>query len=515
MLVERTAMASGSRSTELVLAGLVPVVWGAAAGVITPRGPLTPDAALISIGLGLVVGGAAGYLARSRWAMIGAPALAAVAFEIFRIRAQGPSVDAPAGSLFGVLAFVAGRGVHGLLALLPMYVGAAYGAGLARRAAGRSPAGKAARVRRHLGRAVIGALTVIVAVMGIAVALPARTAPLTGGRGVAELTTITSGSHRLGLMVRGSDTAKPVLLFVPGAPGAAERGAVRKHLSQLEKHFVVATLDRRGGGSSYPAIEPTATLNLDSEVNAALAAANHLRGRFGKDRIYLLAHSGGTLPAVFAAQRRPELFHAYIGVGQAVNTGAADRVQYGETLEWARSQGDTELIAALEAVGPPPYDGVYGYEPMLLAEGRVYASGDRGHGAQGGLDESMQAQEYSLLDKVHLFSGFLDAFDLYYPQVRDIDLRDRLSRLTIPALFIDGSGEVPVRMELMKDWYAKLRAPQKEHVILAGAGHRSMFEKPDRFTDILVQRVLGGDDRPLVGRAITDMPTTVMPIVSP
>ncbi|MFI7687648.1 alpha/beta fold hydrolase [Nonomuraea sp. NPDC049655] len=468
---------------------LAPLVWGAVAGVSTPRGPLTPAAALTSIGLSLVVGGVAGYLARSRWAMIAAPAVFALVFEIVRTGAEGPSVDAPQGGLFGVLAFLAGRGVHGLLALLPMLVGAAWGAGLARSGQGtglaRSGSG-AGRVRRLLGRTLIGALAMIVAAPAIGVALPASTAPIAGERAVAELTTVPSGSHRLGLMIRGRDTAKPVLLFVPGAPGAAERGAVRAHLSALEDHVVVATLDRRGGGSSYPTLEPTATLTPASETGDILAAADYLRTRFGKDRIYLLAHSGGTLPAVLAVQRRPELFHAYVGVGQAVNTGAADRVQYADTLAWARSHRDRDLAAALEAVGPPPYAGMYGYEPMLLAESKVYATGN----GQGGLDESLAASEYSLLDKVHLVTGFLDAYDRYYPRARDLDLRTRVPRLAVPVHFIDGADEVPERSRLLDDWYATLVAPHKEHTVLPGAGHRSLFEQPDRFTDILVGRVL-------------------------
>ncbi|MEV3984545.1 alpha/beta hydrolase [Nonomuraea sp. NPDC049758] len=468
---------------------LAPLVWGAVAGVSTPRGPLTPAAALTSIGLSLVVGGVAGYLARSRWAMIAAPAVFALVFEIVRTGAEGPSVDAPQGGLFGVLAFLAGRGVHGLLALLPMLVGAAWGTGLARSGQGtglaRSGSG-AGRVRRWLGRALIGVLAVIVAALAVGVALPASTAPIAGERAVAELTTVPSGSHRLGLMIRGRDTAKPVLLFVPGAPGAAERGAVRRHLSALEDHVVVATLDRRGGGSSYPTLEPTATLTPASETGDILAAANYLRTRFGKDRIYLLAHSGGTLPAVLAVQRRPELFHAYVGVGQAVNTGAADRVQYADTLAWARGHRDRDLAAALEAAGPPPYAGMYGYEPMLLAESKVYATGN----GQGGLDESLAAPEYSLLDKVHLVTGFLDAYDRYYPRARDLDLRTRVPRLAVPVYFIDGADEVPARSRLLDDWYATLVAPQKEHTVLPGAGHRSLFEQPDRFTDILVGRVL-------------------------
>ncbi|MEU6997849.1 hypothetical protein [Nonomuraea sp. NPDC046570] len=38
------------------------------------------------------------------------------------------------------------------------------------------------------------------------------------------------------------------------------------------------------------------------------AARAYLRERFRRDRIYLLAHSGGMVPSVLAVQRHPELF---------------------------------------------------------------------------------------------------------------------------------------------------------------------------------------------------------------
>ena len=457
-------------------AALVPVTWGVIAGLTTPRGPLTPAQALISVGVSLLVGGVAGRWSRSRWAMLVAPALFVIAVEIVRTGAVGPTVDAPHASMLGAVALAAGRGVQGLLTVLPMVVGAAYGAGPARRG----------RLGRYLGRATIGGLAAVVVLAAVAVVLPARTDPIPGGRSIAELTTVNAGHHELGLMIRGVDTTRPVLLFVPGAPGAAERGAVRAYLADLEQHFVVATLDRRGGGSSYPAIEPTATMNLDDEVDNIVAATHLLGQRFGADGIYLLAHSGGSIPAAFAVQRHPELFSAYIGVGQAVDTAEADQAQYAATLDWARRH-DTDLAAALTTVGPPPYTRIYDYEPMILAESRVFPRA----GGQGGLDESLAASEYTVLDKVHLFSGLVDAHDVYYPRGQDVDLRTQIPRLEVPAYFVDGVDEVPGRVPPMQQWFAGLQAPRKEHVLLADSGHRSLYERPAEFTDVLVRRVLG------------------------
>ncbi|GAB3405368.1 alpha/beta fold hydrolase [Flindersiella endophytica] len=473
---------------RIVVGLLAPVLWGALAGWLTPRGPLTVAAALVSIVVSLGVGLAAGWILRSRWALPAAPVLFSGTFELVRLGATGPTVDAPHLSLLGVLALVAGRGVHALLTLLPMLVGAAYGAGLARRRSGAAL--ESGRFRRYAGRAAIGVLAAAVALVTVAVVLPARTQPIAAGpgaRSIAELTTVTSGSHRLGLMIRGADVRKPVLLFVPGAPGAAERGAVRAHLSTaLEPHFVVATLDRRGGGSSYPALEPTSTLTLDSEVSDVLATATYLQQRFHTGRIYLVAHSGGTIPAVLAVQRRPNLFRAYVGVGQAVATAAADRAQYAATLSWARHHHDAQLVAALTKAGRPPYARLYDYEPMLLAEPRVFpASG----GGQGGLDESLSANEYTFLDKAHVLSGFADAYDQYYPRTQSVDLRVRVRHLQVPAYFVDGAGEVPARIPPFRDWFDALDAPHKEHIVLPDSGHRSLYQRPSAFATILTTRV--------------------------
>ncbi|MBM7783884.1 alpha/beta fold hydrolase [Tenggerimyces flavus] len=436
---------------RLAIAAAVVIAWGAATGLLMPRGPLTTTQALASIAVSLLVGIAAGHLTRTKWAMPAAPAVFALATELARAGAGGPTVDAPHLSTFGVLAFLAGRGVHGLLALLPMAVGAAYGAGI---------------TRKLKGRIAITLPTAAVLLVAVGVAIPASTAKIEGG--IAELTTIQSKDHHLGLMIRGAKPTNPVLLFVPGAPGAAERGAVRKHLQPLERDFVVATLDRRGGGTSYQAIEPTDTLTLENEVANTLAAANALRQKFKQDKVFLLAHSGGTVPAILAAQQHPELFHAYVGVGQAVDLTEADQGQYAE--------------ARLRGVGPPPYDHFYDYEPMLLAEAEKHAQPD-----QGGLMSSLAAKEYSLLDKAHVLAGLVDAYDLYYPRLRDLDLRTTVKALRVDVYFLDGANEVPSRSELMREWYANLQAPHKEHVIAAGTGHRSMFERPQELAKLLAK----------------------------
>ncbi|PWU57519.1 alpha/beta hydrolase [Micromonospora sp. S4605] len=468
---------------SLAVAVLLPVVWGLTVGWWTPRGPGTNAEALVSILVSLAVGLAAGWLSRSRWAMLGVPVLFVVAVELVRVDLRGLTVDAPHASGFGFAALLLGRGLHGLLAVLPLLVGAAYGAGIARR--GR-PAADRRPVWRWLGRGATGLLSVLLLLVTVAVAVPARTDRIDGG--IAELTSVDIGDRRLGLMLRGADRSAPVLLFLPGAPGGSEIGAVRRHLAGLEQRFVVATVDRRGAAKSWASFAPSSSLTLDSEVADAVAVTEHLRQRFGKGKVYLVAHSGGSLVGVTAVRRRPDLFQAYVGVGQAVDLRAADRSQYDDTLAWARRTGRADLAQRLADLGPPPYAGMYDYEPLLANEVGAFDYDRTGASeGRGGMAENLGVSEYTLLEKAHALSGQFDGWDVLYPTLQDLDLRREVRQLQVPVWLVDGAHEVPGRLALLQQWYAQLQAPRKERVVLDGAGHRSLFERPGPFVDLLTR----------------------------
>jgi proline iminopeptidase len=239
-------------------------------------------------------------------------------------------------------------------------------------------------------------------------------------------------------------------------------------------------MDRRGGGRSFGALDPTPTFTVDDETRNVLAVTEYLRARFRRDKIFLVAHSGGTIGATLAVQENPGYFAAYVGVGQVANPTASDRTQYADTLAWARAHGDATLVARLTQVGPPPYTSIYGYEPMIANEDRVYGS----HNGSA-LFENAQAPELPALDKIHVLSGFLDSFDAYYPRVRGVDFRTQVPALAVPIYFVTGDRDVPARVRDLGLWFQALKAPHKEIVTLQDAGHRSMFDQPAAFVAVM------------------------------
>jgi pimeloyl-ACP methyl ester carboxylesterase len=53
------------------------------------------------------------------------------------------------------------------------------------------------------------------------------------------------------LLTRGADRSAPVLFWLHGGPGGAERPVFRYFNSELENHFVVVYWDQRGAGRSF------------------------------------------------------------------------------------------------------------------------------------------------------------------------------------------------------------------------------------------------------------------------
>lgn len=420
--------------------GLIAAWW-------TPRGPITTSEALAAMVLGLVVGAVAGIVTRTRWTMALTTVTFVAVFELTRAATVGPLVDGiHLGSPFGIIAFALGRGLHGLLAVAPMLLGAALGAAAARHL-------DTGRQVRHGWRTFgvwtrrTGTALLAVGLLALAIGLvrPGRTDPILGADGtplagsVAELTTVAVGGHDLAMMIRGNSVDNPVLLFLAGGPGGTELGAMRRHAQALERDFVVVTLDQRDTGKSYDTLDPTSTLTLDRAVSDTIEVTNHLRERFGQDKIYVLGNSWGTILGVLAVQRHPELFRAYIGTGQMVSPRETDRIFHQDTLAWARRTGNTGLAATLVRNGPPPYQYMLDYEAALTYEKDVTPYDHSGNSVgAGGFSENIFVEEYGLLERLHNLPAFLDVFTVLYPQLQDIDFRTSVTTLEVPVYLVRG-----------------------------------------------------------------------------
>lgn len=472
---------------------LVASLSGAVADVLMPRGPVTPAQVIVAMLVGALVGYACGLAWGSRWTMLVAPVSYMVVFELVRLGADGPTVDFEA-SATGLAISALSRLVHGLVSVLPMVVFAALGAGTARRLS-RGPAPAKGRVGRVLRRSVAAVTVVGLAALAVAVLRPASTPAIRDAGGnpvpgsIAELTTVVLNDHEQAIMIRGDRVDNPVLMYLTGGPGGSDLALNRVYWRDLERSFVVVSWDQRGVGKSYPAFEPANTVDVDHAVADTIALAEYLRDRFDQSKIYLVGQSWGSTLGVLAAAQAPELFAAYVGVGQMVSQTETDRIIYQQRLARARQQGDAGQVAALLAQGPPPYDRVAPYLSLLAGVEQLEPYQKRPEylaAMPGGFNGSAES-EYTLVDQVNVLRGMADTFIAVYRHLTDTDLRRDVPRLDVPVWFVLGQHEISARSTLARDYFDQLQAPAKRLVVFDASGHAAHHEEPDRFATVMRQ----------------------------
>lgn len=488
-----------NRAFAAAVAGGIPALFGLLVGLTMPRGPVIAVQALLVMAFGLLSGVSAGLALRSPWAMLLAPIAYGVVFELTRSGASGPLVDAPRlDTTFGILALILGRGVHALLAFLPMAVGAGYGLILAGRF---STAGPSAGFSTA-GYIVTGLLSLALVGLAVLIILPASTPPLLEPDGepipgsIATLEKVHLGGHDQWISIRGQSTDNPVLLYLSGGPGQSDLPFSRVLFEDLTRDFIVVGWDQRGTGKSYPALDPISTLTLDQAISDTAELSEYLRDRFDEEKIYLVGESYGSFLGVLTVQRHPQLYHAYIGSGQMVDPLETTRRLHRAVLDYAAETGDEDLAARMRRFGEPPYNNsfanafVMGYYDALATPytpPRAYVE----KGTAAGIGPwGILASEYRFMEKLGVLRGLMDLFDVMWPQMLDTDFRRDVTQLEVPVYILDAEHELPARRDLVLEWFELLQAPNKRVYTFENAGHSVAFEQFEAFSRILNDTVV-------------------------
>jgi pimeloyl-ACP methyl ester carboxylesterase len=307
-----------------------------------------------------------------------------------------------------------------------------------------------------------------------------------------------NGVHQ-GMFIVGRDIRKPVLLFIHGGTAMPEYFLDRKYPTGLEQDFTVCWWERRGAGLSYSANIPPETMTLEQSVSDAIDVTHYLRNRFHKDKIFLMAHSGGSLIGIQAAARAPKLYSAYVGVGQMSYQLESETQSYAYMLRKYREIGNRQMVRALEA-GPATMRVPL---PASYMKVRDKAMHDLGVGTTrdmrsvitGVFLASWLCREYTVGEKIALWRGKFSADRILWDKMIAVNLREKLREADLPVYFVHGKHDYTVSCPLAKAYLAELRAPVKGFYTFEHSAHSPMFEEPKRMRAIMRTDVLAGATR--------------------
>ena len=342
---------------------------------------------------------------------------------------------------------------------------------------------------KWLGLGSIGLALAIAFAVGVWALLPASTPAIDAPDGIAAIERIPIGGAEHTVLLRGRDRAAPVLLYVHGGPGAGQLPLARGYSDRLEEHFVVAHWDQRGAGASCEGTDWDA-LSLERSVADAIALSAHLAGRFGGGgKIVLLGHSWGSVVGALAVQQRPDLFHAYVGLGQLVHGERNEILSYDWVLGEARRRGDDAALAELATVTPPYRDN----DALGLQRKWLNAYGGSIHA----LDRALPAlwrvafgREYTLGTRLSYFDCMGRSLAALWPAVARTDFLAEIPRLEVPVLLFTGRHDWNTPFPLVEEWAARLEAPHVEIVWFDDAGHMINLEAPEAFQRALIEKAL-------------------------
>jgi len=353
--------------------------------------------------------------------------------------------------------------------------------------------------RRAVGALLLlGAPCIVAGAAAFAVS-PGTPRPVVDGNGAAVPGSLSEKSFfevnntTQGGFIRSRSPELPVLLYLHG--GMPDYFLTARYPTGLEDLFTVVWWEQRGSGLSHAAADPSTPVTVDLLVSDAIAMAVHLRRRFGREKIYLMGHSGGTFLGLQLVQRAPELFHAYIGVAQITDQLESEQRAYDYMLHRFREAGETKWVKRLEATSvadgtPPEYLRIRDAAMHRLGVGTMREMRSI---VSGLFIPSLLFREYTVREKWNLWAAKArNGASSVWDEVLTTDLRQTVPEVQVPVYFLHGIYDYTCSYDLARSYAAELRAPVKGFYTFANSAHSPIFEEPDRVRQIIEHDVLRG-----------------------
>ena len=306
--------------------------------------------------------------------------------------------------------------------------------------------------------------------------------------GIQESLYADIGGLKQWLQIRGEDRRNPVLLFVHGGPALSMIPFTYAAMRPWEKSFTVVQWDQRGAGRTYllnGGADTTAT-GMDQIIDDGVRVAELLRSRLHQDKIILVGESWGSAVGLEMARRRPDLFYAFVGTGQATDMARADGLTYQLLLHRVRTSGDTKSLQQLMRIGPPPYSNVETRTLEQRIDGN-YQAASEGSNSMG--PDFLFAPGYSLRDSYRMLLGATSHRAKLASEVLRYNAVTRGAQFAVPIFFFQGSDDIQAPTTLVEEYFNQLHAPHKEFVRFAGGGHNCFYYLSGRFLQELNGRV--------------------------
>jgi pimeloyl-ACP methyl ester carboxylesterase len=298
-----------------------------------------------------------------------------------------------------------------------------------------------------------------------------------------------------GMFLQSENIENPVLLFLHGGPGSPEIAFTERYPTGLDKIFTVCWWEQRGSGISCSRSIPKQEMTIEQMILDTIAVVDYLRKRFNKEKVYVMGHSWGSLLGVLTVQRTPQLFHAYIGIGQVARQLESERLAYTFMLQAFRLANNKKMVRKLEKF---PID--KGGDVSLRYLG-VRSNGmmKLGIGVMHHCTSMMECvmiiiryKGYTLKEKLNFAMGSSSSLKCLWDTVLQTDLIKQAPELKVPVYIFQGKYDYQVSYVIAKEFAMTVNAPVKGFYTFENSAHSPCFEESEKMCLILRADVLQG-----------------------
>ncbi len=305
---------------------------------------------------------------------------------------------------------------------------------------------------------------------------------ITTEKGIDETLLVTIDDIGLHTLIRGEDSTNPVLLFVHGGPGTPSMPMHRHYDHQLTDQFTIVHFDQRASGKSVKTAPVEDQPKIETYLQDLVKMSRYLSNRFNQEKVWLVGHSWGSLIGLRAAHQFPELYHAYIGMGQITNMHEAEIVTYNYAMTKAREAGDEKIISILQSLDGPPLR-----DPQQVSVHRKCLR------KMGGAlkDESFRhhltwqifnSPEYSIPEMYRTFKASRNLWPNMWAEMLEVNFFEEIDTMPIPIHIISGRYDWQVPSTLAEEFVNGLIAPAgKMHHWFEESGHLPNYEEAEKY----------------------------------
>ena len=313
---------------------------------------------------------------------------------------------------------------------------------------------------------------------------------------ISEKVFVNINGNEQGMFIRGKNVNNPILLYLHG--GMPDYFLTENYPTHLEDNFTVVWWEQRGSGISYDPNASPGKNTLAQMIADTISVTNYLRERFGREKIYLMGHSGRNFHRnTSGSTGAAAVLRVYRPGRRCSNQLKSEVLAYEYMLEHFKENDDSGIVKKLEAVPvsmesgiPDSYERVRDNAMHSLGIGTTH---DMRSVISGIVLPSWTSRDYSLKEKWNMWKGKSQSgISSLWVEMLSTDLALSVPKLEIPVYFLEGIYDYTCSYTEALAYYQRLQAPIKGFYTFENSAHSPLLEEPDKAQQILVEDVLAG-----------------------